>query len=263
MKRWMLFNLDTEETLSGQFEPVNLTEEVSSSYSEKWALNRQNSIMQFVHGNTGTLSFEGRFFLQYGLDLGIKLTFGIEDADPATRLNILKQWAQRDTKLRRPPLLSFWVGDEAEINVPECVIDSISNINYRLLTSDGKIKDVSFTLNLRRYYPWLQESEAKKADTYHHYVKQGEYYELLTQQQYGDPMMGDVIRKRNPDFPNPVVGDRIPLPDYSKLKKEIIQPKSIPLKTGFGTQLTPQKELRLRMFELRSETYYSHVVLES
>lgn len=261
MKRWVLYNLDTDEKLVGQFEPGNLTEEIGNTYSEKWALNRQFSIMQFVHGNTHTLSFEGRFFLQYGLKL-IELTLMGPNSDPNQQLGLLKQWARRDAKLRRPPLLSFYVGDEAEVTISECVIESLSGIKYNLFTDDGKIKDVSFTVTLRRYFPWLQESEAAKGDTYYHHVKQGEYYELLTQYEYKDPMAGDVIRKRNPTLPSPQIGDVVPLPDYKKIRKVTVQPTSIPLKTAFGAQLTDQKALRVQVFDNRNVKHYSHVLLE-
>jgi len=261
MKNWVLYNLDTEEYLYGQFEPGNLTEEVGSEYTEKWALNRRYAITQFVHGKTETLSFEGRFFLQYGLEL-IKLTKMGENVDPLKQLNILKQWARRDMALRRPPLLSFWVGDEADVTMPECVIEGISGINYRNFMSTGKIKDVTFTVTLRRWFPWLQESETVQHETYQHSVKQGEYYELLAQYQYKDPMMGDVIRKRNPTMPNVQIGDKVPLPEFSKIRKTVVQPTSVPLKTAFGAQQTAQKALRVKSFDNRNVVHYSHIVLE-
>jgi hypothetical protein len=261
MKNWVLLNWDTDEEIHGQFEPGNMTEDIGSTFSEKWALNRRFPITQFVHGNTDTLSFEGRFFLQYGLEL-IKLTIMGENVDPGKRLAQLKQWAVRDIKLRRPPLLGFWVGDEAEVSIDKCIIESVSGINYRNFTNDGKVKDVTFTLNLKRWYPWLQESEVNKQETYHHLVKQGEYYELLAQYEYGDPMAGDIIRKKNPTRPSPQIGDSIPLPDFSKIRKEIVEPKSVTLRSAFGSQLTPQKALRVQTFDNRNTKYYSHVVLE-
>lgn len=261
MKKWVLLNWDTDEELHGQFEPENASEDIGSTYSEKWALNRRFAITQFVHGNTETFSFEGRFFLQYGVEL-VKLTLMGENVEPLKRMTTLKQWAVRDTKLRRPPLLSFWIGDEAEISIDKCVIESLSGIKYNRFTDDGKIKDVSFTVTLRRWFPWLQESEATKHDTYHHHVKQGEYYELLAQYEYKDPMAGDVIRKRNPTLPCPRIGETVPLPDYSKIRKVIVQPTSIPLKTAFGANLTGQKALLSEIFDRRNTRYFSHTLLE-
>ena len=50
LRVWNLTNWDTLETISGQFHPEELQQNVGSAYAEKFALNREHPVIQFLHG---------------------------------------------------------------------------------------------------------------------------------------------------------------------------------------------------------------------
>ena len=84
---WNLFNIDTLELLQGQFHPEEMTMEVGSAYNEKFSLNRQYAITQFLHGEVETISFRSRFVA----------TTEIEDLEG--HLATLKSFARREDSL--------------------------------------------------------------------------------------------------------------------------------------------------------------------
>jgi len=249
-KTWWLKNLDSGEKLEGQYEAVNPTEEIGNTYAELWTLNRQHAIHQFVHGNTDQVQFDGRFFRTSELlDMG---------TDPQADLDKLKSWARYDDKLKRPPILMFWIGD-AHLFYGKCFIEQIGSINYGSPTSSGKLRDVSFSVSLKRWVPYVLEEEEQGETRYHH-AKRRDYYEALTQREYGNALMGDVIRKRQPNLPTIQVGDIVILPDYDKIRTTKVTQASVPLKTAFGAKDTPQRRLRLEYLASRNRARYSHVL---
>ena len=258
---WFLYNLDTDEEITGQFEIEDLTETVGNTYAENWALNRQTPITQYAHGNTRTMSFSATFWLKnpgfYGFDYGQK-----EILEPFDRLEALKVWTQRDDDLRRPPILMFWVGDSA-VGMDYCVIESLSNIQYiDFEAGTGKPKHIVVTINLREYTPLELEFSEGTGDTRYHRAKRRDYYEMLCFKEYKNPMLGDVIRKRHPTKANIQTGDVIKLPTASVLRTEKTKPASIPLKDAFTKKTSVQKTRRLEALEDRNVTYTSHVLTE-
>ncbi len=85
---------------------------------------------------------------------------------------------------------------------------------------------------------------------------------MLTYREYGNPLLGDAIRKIHPTQPNLVAGNIVKLPSLAGLRSVVIEPKSIALQTATSRKNTPQKTLRTEMFEKRSGNYVSHVIVE-
>lgn len=251
-REWFLMNHDSGEELQGQFVAESVTENIGATYAERFALNSQHAIAQFVHGNTDTISFRGRFFLTSEL-------FGKSD-DPYEKLSLLKSWVRRDDKLKRPPLLMFWIGD-AHVGFHYCVIEQISGIEYQAPTSMGSLRDVAFGVELRRWEPWSLEVE-EAPETRYHRARKADYYEMLTLREYGDPMMGDIIRKRHPTKPFIQIGNTIKLPSSDAIAKELVEPKSLALYQAFGRKDTAAKRRRQEVFDARNTTKTSFVVLD-
>lgn len=245
---WFLKNVDTDETLQGQFPAENVTENVGSQYATHSTLNRQHSILQFTRGEVTTLSFDSMFFQQS------------RDEDITQPLRLLKSWSQRDNKLGRPPILNFWIGDgHAEFR--QCVCKSVASIKYGEPTSLGAMRQVSFTVNLDEYTPFSLATKGNFETRYHN-ARQADYYEMLTVREYGDPMLGDVIRKRHPTKPNIQVGDIIKLPSIEAVRRSSIVPTSIPLADAFSRKDTATKRRFLEVLESRSQPFDSHVLQE-
>lgn len=245
MKVWRLSNLDSNEVLEGQFEAEGLSEEVSTSWAQFTSLNRQNPILQFVHGNADTLSFTGRLFRNNALD-----------SSPQDKLDKLKLWSRIDSSVRRPPILQFSVGDgHVSIN---CVIVGIS-IRYSRPDFFGGLRDVTFNVSLLQFSTFSLDDE-EQTDTRYARASERDYYEMLAYKEYGNPILGDIIRKDHPDKQRLQPGDIVKLPSIEGIRdKEVTQTSTI-LKTAFGKRDTAQKRLRLSFFDKRSTSYVSHLL---
>lgn len=247
LRVWNLFNWDTLEEIRGQFHAEELAGEVASAYSEKFSLNRQHAITQFLHGEVETLSFRARLYAATAAE------------EAQTEFDKIKSWARRDESLGRPPVLEFWAGDGLYAYFVRCILQSVSGIAYDRPTFFGGLRHVTFTLNLREYKDYSIEA-TPPGDTRYHRARLGDYYEMLTYREYGDPMLGDVIRKIHPTKPNVQVGDTIKLPSAKKLRTSKTTQTSIPLETGFGRKATPQRDLRVYMFAKRNRSLVSYVL---
>ncbi len=248
LKAWHLSNEDQLEIIQGQFHAENLTEDVSATYADHFTINRQHAITQFVHGNVETLTFQGLLFAK--------------DADDVRRvrdtIRQLKSWVRRDDSVGRTPILSFWAGD-GHAELQSCVMDSISNIRYEEPTDTGALRKVSFNISLRQYTPFSLTTEGV-FETRYHRARQADYYEALCEREYGDPDLGDIIRKRHPTKPNIQTGDIIKLPSIEAIRNDVVTQTSIPLQTAFGRKNTPQRARMRDMFTSRNIPFTSHVL---
>jgi hypothetical protein len=73
-------------------------------------------------------------------------------------------------------------------------------------------------------------------------------------------MLGDVIRKRNPSQPLVTPGSTIPLPSVEAVRNVKVEPKSLQLATAYGKKDTPQRTLRIDIFNRRNVSYTSHIL---
>lgn len=255
LRSWYLFNVDTGQLFQSQFEPEGLTRNVQANYAQHTALNRANPILQFLNKEAETCSFQATLFRQ-----SVAVNNVEED------LALLQSWAEPAEGGQgnsKPPVLIFSVGD-GFYNL-DCVLESLSNITYGgeggRQTFDGGVRKVTFTVNLRQYQEFELDS-ALISETRYHRAKERDYYELIAQVEYGSAIKGDIIRKRNPDKPNMQLGDRVPFPSIEAIRRDRVEPKSMALSTAYGKKPTPQKQLRLDMFDRRNRPYVSHIILE-
>lgn len=249
LRSWYLMNNDTFQIMQGQFEPVDLTKEVGANFAEHTALNRTKNILQFLNQKSDIITFEA---VMYDRDSLI----GSSEDDFA----LLESWAKADEAFNnRLPILTFWVGTGWQMM--DCVIESLSGIKFGRPTWFGNMRNVSCTVTLRAYNEFSLE-ETALFETRYHRARVRDYYEMLTYREYGNALLGDVIRKRHPTKPNIQTGDVIKLPSVEALRKEKVTQKSIPLQTAYSKKPTPQRDLRRYMFEQRNRPYVSHVIIE-
>lgn len=247
---WFLKNEDSGEEIRGQFIAENVRKNTSTRYSEQTALNRNDPIVQFVSGNLKTITFSTTLFNR-------DILFGSIKNEQDT-LEKLESWVERDEELKRPPILSFWIGNGVT-GFSKCNLRSVEAVIGEPVAVSGEFKSAVVDLTLAKYVPFSLE-EGFIGETRYHRAKERDYYEWLTQREYGSAILGDIIRKRHPDKLNIEVGEIIKLPSIDAIKTERVEQKSIPLKTSFGKRLTSQKSLRLEMFELHNVDYVSHVI---
>jgi len=244
LKTWTLTNNDSREVLKGQFPAENVTRGAGSNYQVTTALNRQNPIIQFINGELDTLSVQSRFWRK-----------DLFDEAPTDRIDKLLEWTRVDKKLRRPPILTFALGDGLGLTM-QVVLEKVDSIVYGNPNALGGIREVSFSLSMRSQVPF-DINETEVTDTRYHRVKEGEFYELIAQREYGNPMLGIFIRRLHPTKPIANPGDVVKLPAVETARIADLQPDSTPLKTAFGNKDTEQRRNRIRHFELRSESSVS------
>lgn len=243
-KIWNLRNLDTGQTLQGQFEAQNVVRELGANWGQFTSLNRQHPILQFLTGSAEKVSFEGRFFRNHALD-----------TSPEVKLDMLASWTKIYDAVRRPPVLQFWVGDgHVMIN---CVITGIG-VSYKRPDFFGGLRDCTFTVSLLEFSTFSIDDE-QEVNTRYARARDRDYYELLAFEEYGNPMLGDVIRKDHPKLQALESGDIVRLPSIEAVRVVTVTQTSIPLKTAFGRKDTPQKRLRLQFFDKRAGAYVSHI----
>lgn len=247
--RWTLVNEDTRETMEGQFAPISPVERPGNShYAEHSSLSRDKPIMMYTRGDSAEFSFGIMFFANH------------EDDDiPAAKIQALKTWARRRDNLGRPPIVSFSVGN-GDLRFGPAVISAIGDINYSdTLKHGGGIRMVSTTLTLRAYTPWTVIAVPPPETRYHH-AKQGEYFELIAQAEYGNPMLGIVIRNRNPEIAQLEIGDVVPLPSIDAIKTESTAPRSLQFSNILRQKPGIEKTNRAEAYDRFNVSYVSATV---
>lgn len=248
--RWTLTNMDTGEVLEGQFAPVDAKEVPGNSeYAEHSSLGRDRPIMQYVKGSADAFSYGVHFF-----------AMSEQDETPATKIKLLKKWARRDSYLGRPPIVSFNLGENAQLQFWPAVIASVGEIAYFDPPKyHGGVQAVTATVTLRGYTPYTVESTPAPETRYHH-SKQGDYYELIAYQEYGDPGLGDVVRARNPEKATLATGDIVPLPSAEALRTSSRKPRSIPFTSTISSQDSIQKTNKREAFDRHAGNYFSPTI---
>jgi len=247
---WFMQNEDDpKQKIQGQFVAIDPTEDISMKYAMHGALGRQTPIIQFLSGDAIKTSFKVKL---HGRDLFF--TKKMKDD-----LAMLKSWTKIDSKYKRPPVLSFWIGNEIA-SMASCVITGLHGIKYGEPTVLGDLREVELTVNLMEYQAYSIEGEAQ-GETLYYRTKDSDYYEMMCQKEYGNPMLGDVIRKRNPDKQNVKRADIIKLPSIEIIRRETVEPKSHSLKTAFGKKDTVQRTNRINAFERTNREKVSHIVI--
>lgn len=243
-RNWRIVNTDTGEEVEGDFEAEAVTREISSTYAESSALGAQDAITQFLHGNVDTLSFSATFFADSILGrAGLNLLGGTKTA--TEKFDKLEEWTRVDPTLARPPVVLFSIGDGTVHQTS--IIESLSGISYGPLGASGEVKQITLTVNLRKFVELDIEAELTAAgppESRFHRVKQGEYMELIAEREYKRPLLGDVIRKRHPKLQVLTVGDTVKLPSFEAIRRVPVVPGSVPLKGLTKKKESPQTRLR-------------------
>jgi hypothetical protein len=247
--RWVMLNLDSGETLEGQFGPVNpVVSPGNPQYAEHTSLGRQNPIIQFTHVTADRLSFTA-------------LWFAVSDNDdtPEKAIQVLKNWKDRDPDLARPPRVGFSVGD-GQLSMLSAVIESLGDISYFDPPKfGGGVRGVSVPVTLKEYTKFELISEPAPETRYHH-AKQGEYYELISYFEYRTPDFGDIIRKRHPTKASLTENDVVKLPSAEAIRTIPIRPTSIAFRNTLLLKDSPQKQLRNRVFDRTNRAYTSPIL---
>jgi hypothetical protein len=240
-KTWMLVNEDTKETINGQFPDEGNSFDFNSNWGEIRSLNRAHPLLQYLHGQTDNFEVSARFFRR-----------DVTDDTVESRLEKLLTFARRDQRLGRPPICRFAIGDGSVISA-QVLLTKVGNISYSPPDFFGGIRQVTFGLHFYKFSRFSTADE-EVTDTRYHRTARGQYYELIAQAEYGDPLLGDVIRKQPEQSGKALLapGDIVKLPSIEGVKNVVVAPTSEIFKSAFGRVDTPQKRRREELLQLLS-----------
>lgn len=248
LRTWKLRNTENApfSVLQGQFIATDLTETTGSNWASHVALNRDRVIRQFLSGTLDRITVNVTFFGRHVLE------------DPTLYFETLKEWSRRDNFLGRPPVLEFWVGD-GHVAMP-CTLAPIT-FNYFDVRELGRVRGATIPLTLERYDEYSVD-EISLFDTFYYRSRGvGDYYEMITWNQYKEPLLGVVIRSRNPTKLSLQRGDRVALPSAQSIRTEPIQPASFVMRGLESAGDTPQKQLMARVLKRISKPAVINVTL--
>jgi hypothetical protein len=248
-KLWTLKNLDNpRQVRSGQYTPQDYTENAGAKIPEVSTVNNQEPFPQWVGGEGETVSFTARIFR----------------ADPEHRsirkdIEALKKATRKDPKLFRAPLFRFTWGAEIAF---DCFVASVGGIRYDEVASDGRLKGAQFSVVLRRvenipksglsklndptglsrglkvlndqigegvdsFIDVFGGSLHKKGKTVK--AKEGDTFESIAATEYGDALVGDILRRAQPDKANLQPGDEVVLVDDTEIFQIKVTPQAVSL----------------------------------
>jgi hypothetical protein len=226
-----------------QFIPLaGVGQNVGANWSEESSLGRAQPITQFTKGNADVWQFDTMLFAKHKKESITSLKNAILDA------------VARDDELGRPPLYEFTWGELSDI----VVLTDVGGARYTSMRPDGTLRSATFTLSLRHYEKFdleLTDPNARQHDTFYRQVKQGDTWESLAKLRYGDALLGDLLRRRNPGAPFLRVGATVKLLDPERFRDALVTPASLPLaRTREGI------DARRDLFAKRNVAKYSTVV---
>lgn len=212
---WRLRNLDTNELILPPF-PMpedGVTIEIGGKIVEQDRFGFQNPVTQWTGGKVRTFGFTARMFARDSAE------------DVRAQLKKFEALALKSDTLGRPPIVLFTYGKV----INEIVLVEAVNPTIKPLRSDGLPRDVTLAFVLRKYVPFRQQQidpTKPKKESYKLRASSAlKSYEAIAKQYYGNPLLGDRLRKRNPGSPfAPVVGELVSVPPRSIIATETVEP---------------------------------------
>lgn len=248
---WTLVSQDDGTEIEGDFPAGEVVENIAGAWAEQSTIGLDQPVLQFVGGVLDTLSIEVRVFAKHRGALGT----GIGADDIGDKVAQIRELARRDPDLGRPHVWLFAIGTQLSQRV---VVRSVSPIKYDRFRDDGTIRGIVCTFDMARYEPYSVSGLAE-AESLVTPARTGETYEHVAARVHNDPLLGEALRRRNPDRRVLVEGDLVHVPTARILRREItpLVPQSIPLKAGEA-----QRANIVEAFRDRGQPTTSFVLLE-
>lgn len=210
--RWKLESADGDGfSLDGQFTTTDLVEDISANYSEFRTLGRAQPILMFNDNANDRMSFTARFWAQHNGLLGL-FADKVDD-----KVEALRGLAKPVSHLGRPRIFDFSVGEFISMR---CVVETVGGIAYdRLRPATGDLRGVTASIVLRRFEEYSVELSGAAAESLVQPFLLNDSYEHLAQRTFGAPILGEALRRRNPNIPKPSVGTFIHIPPRATLTR--------------------------------------------
>jgi len=244
-KLWTLEDLDRGVTIVGQFIPQGVTKTVEGSIAQAGSQNAQFPILQWTSGELEVITFSARLWATDSTD------FSVED-----RLDALENLVKRQEDLDRPPVCTFAWGDVSSL-VVDGLVKAIGRSTYDEIRNDGTLRGVSLQITLWRYEPLeftVTDPALPERMTRIRRAKQADTYESIALDEYGNPLLGVLLRQLNPRIPGMELADlkaKDPVHVYPEdyLVTLPVEPEFHGFRTGEGYETA--EERRRELFDAR------------
>lgn len=212
---WNIKNLDTGEVLNPPY-PIDGGVKVTagSNLAKQGRRGMEDPLVQWTGGKGQEWSFQAVLWSEDRTDI------------VSTKLRKFIALTQKDSKLDRPPICSFSVGAVfSEVVLVESVDPEISD-----LRPDGEAREVRLNFHLVKYVPFTQKridpSRPVKESFYLVATSEEASYEAIARRFYGNPLLGDLLRRRHPHMPGaPTVGKIVKVPSRTIILREEVAPQ--------------------------------------
>jgi hypothetical protein len=250
-KLWVLSDLDRNEDVVGQFIPQDVTKTVSGSIAHGAVTGGQHPILQWVAGDVEIVTFRAKLWAADSTDLTV------ED-----RLERLEGLVKRAADLGRPPVCAFSWGFLGTLTL-DCLVKSLGGVTYDEVRPDGSLRGASLTITLERYEaPELTITDPSVPEKFTRVrrARRGDTYESVALEEYGDALLGVLLRQLNPRVPGMQLADlraRDPIHVFPEeyLRTLRIEPKFHAFRSGPGHEAA--EERRRALLDLRARDAFT------
>lgn len=216
---WSLRDLDHGFTLQPQFPLLDPGVRIPGG-ADVAVINRfgmQDPITHFIAGKLKSFSFETEIYARHSGEKAL-----VEDL-----LRKFETVSTKDNALGRIPICVFTLGNRYS----ETVLVQDANQQVLSTQDDGTPRHVIIEVTLVKYVPFtVQAIDVTKPVKESFYLVASEAeqsYEAIARRFYGDPLLGDRLRKRHPQAPMvPEVGQTVHVPPRSVMLKEVVRPEA-------------------------------------
>lgn len=266
-KGWSLVGQDQgfSQEFKGQFLATNMSENVGSNLNETNTVNSRQPDFSWLSGESETFTFGARIFASDSFK-NIK-----------QQVELLKSFARRNNTLKRAPIFLFTAGTEIGFT---CFVRGV-RVNYDELRSDGSLRGVDCQITLQKIEDTVTENAATSLASQIKFAagvvagaagiaqqvgrlvnipggslhtidrtvlaRQGDTFEGIAAKEYGDALLGDVLRRTQPELAPLQPGDRVQLVEPTEIRNIQVTPQSVALAS------TPENSaLKQEFFELRN-----------
>lgn len=212
---WALKNLDSGELIQPQFPLEEVSLSAGGTVAEHGRVGVQDPLIQWVRGKTRTITFETELYATY------------EEDTIDSLLSSFIALSEKDSTLGRPPLCLFTYGT----SIAETVLVESVDPKLGTLLVGGGTRSATLSFVLKRYTPFSQQNidpTAPAKESFYLVASAAERsYEAIAKRFYGDPLLGDRLRKRHPKEPFlPSVGATVKVPSRAIILQETVEPAS-------------------------------------
>ena len=214
---WYIRNVDTNDTFFPQFRlEGGVQSNFSTSIGTTSRFGFDDPVVQWASGELSSYRFKTVLFSRNA------------EEEILDKFELLQSFTKRDNTVGRIPICQFNYGQYLQ----QLVL--VKSVTYTIIDIDeesGLPFHIDLDIELVKYTPFERRTlnpTKQFKESFHYAVSDvSQTYEQIAKKLYGDPLLGDRLRKRHPESPMaPKVGTLIKAPSKKIIKKERVYPES-------------------------------------